>query len=523
VSWQNLDREEVKKEFRNGRSVRFSATATLEMYPFVLLGGGDTKWVACALGKENMAGAHCNHCRRSTKDLHLGQGDPWTLSSIADTAKTLQDVIIPRAKGRKNKPTGYLGVKKPSLFCIPVHLWASPILHDELGLVKDWLTRVEKFCDSRIETLPDDEVNLREHLVILGDEFEDLLMEQEDLSPKETIGEYELHLKTTNKEIKKRDVRIRHEVTGAMILIPGRISPEEQQLIEKLQWEIDSCSEQAEELQSEMKSCKEMIEKKKKKLEELRSERDCLKESGEYAIDLTLSNNGVDRNVYHGKCLIGPHIQKLLDRRVKILDELKSQFLAVRERTIETNPGVDCASIEEIEEEMTFFSEVLHCYDTCFAILRRTRTICTVDEIAELQGAIDRLKILWPTQRTWEQKEASVTPKSHNLWFEVVPQLAYLGRFFHFMEDPIEKLHKLDRLTDAVYCHIRNYQFREECKQKQEVTARHVEVRQQNEVVQQDRKRKYKATTIARQTKKADGAIAIKRERRAAVVLTSVS
>ncbi len=64
-----------------------------------------------------------------------------------------------------------------------------------------------------------------------------------------------------------------------------------------------------------------------------------------------------------------------------------------------------------------------------------------------------------------------MTPKSHNLWFEVVPQLAYLGRFFHFMEDPVEKLHKLDRLTDAVYCHIRNYQFREECKQKQEATA----------------------------------------------------
>jgi hypothetical protein len=57
-----------------------------------------------------------------------------------------------------------------------------------------------------------------------------------------------------------------------------------------------------------------MIKKNKKKLEEMGSERNCLKESSEYAIDLTLSNNGVDRNVYHGKCLIGPHIQKLLNR-----------------------------------------------------------------------------------------------------------------------------------------------------------------------------------------------------------------
>jgi hypothetical protein len=47
------------------------------------------------------------------------------------------------------------------------------------------------------------------------------------------------------------------------------------------------------------------------------------------------------------------------------------------------------------------------------------------------------------------------------------------------MEDPIEKLHKLDKLTDAVYCNIRNYQFREECKQKNEAIARHVAVREQ--------------------------------------------
>jgi hypothetical protein len=68
---------------------------------------------------------------------------------------------------------------------------------------------------------------------------------------------------------------------------------------------------------------------KKNWLEELRSERNCLAESGEYAIDLTLSNDGVDRNVYHGKCLIGLHIQKLLDQRLKVLNELETKFVAV--------------------------------------------------------------------------------------------------------------------------------------------------------------------------------------------------
>ena len=82
------------------------------------------------------------------------------------------------------------------------------------------------------------------------------------------------------------------------------------------------------------------------------------------------------------------------------------------------------------------------------------------------------------------------------------------------MEDPIEKLNKLDKLTGAIYCHIRNYQLREECKQKQEATARHVQVRQQMEQVKQNRKRKFTPATIAKRESKAEGAIAIKKERR---------
>jgi hypothetical protein len=43
---------------------------------------------------------------------------------------------------------------------------------------------------------------------------------------------------------------------------------------------------------------------------------------------------------------------------------------------------------------------------------------------------------------------------SHNLRFEeAIPQISYLGRFFHLIEDPVEKLPKPDMLTDAVYCY----------------------------------------------------------------------
>jgi hypothetical protein len=95
-----------------------------------------------------------------------------------------------------------------------------------------------------------------------------------------------------------------------------------------------------------------------------------LAESGEYAIDLTLSNNGMDRKVYHGKCLIRSHIQKLLDRRVKLLDELETKFVAIRDQTVQKHPGANCATNQEIVEGMVFFSQVLQCYNISFALLR---------------------------------------------------------------------------------------------------------------------------------------------------------
>jgi hypothetical protein len=75
-------------------------------------------------------------------------------------------------------------------------------------------------------------------------------------------------------------------------------------------------------------------------------------------------------------------------------------------------------------------------------------------------------------------------------------------------------LHKDDQITDAVYCRVRGYEFREECKRKQEATSRNIEVRQQTEQVEQDRKRKFSAATIARQESKAEDAIVVKKERR---------
>ncbi len=57
---------------------------------------------------------------------------------------------------------------------------------------------MKKSCVTRIATLQNEEVESREHLSMLRDMLEDLLVEQERLSPKDTIKEFENHLKAIN-------------------------------------------------------------------------------------------------------------------------------------------------------------------------------------------------------------------------------------------------------------------------------------------------------------------------------------
>jgi hypothetical protein len=162
-----------------------------------------------------------------------------------------------------------------------------------------------------------------------------------------------------------------------------------------------------------------IIEKMTKRLNMMKDTRDLTCGSFEYAINGTLCANGVDRKVYHGQCLIGPQIMKLLANRVEIMSQLELKFLHVPGENLAKDPTTDLASIEEIREEMDFFGRILHCYDCALSLLWRTKTIFLIKERKELLGAIKILTSLWPRQHKWEKKAASVAPKLHDLWFEV--------------------------------------------------------------------------------------------------------
>jgi hypothetical protein len=170
-------------------------------------------------------------------------------------------------------------------------------------------------------------------------------------------------------EIRGRTVSCMNPRTREPIVNPGRVSEEEQRIMDQISWQITSWHQTTKGVAEETKSAKEQIEKMTKRLKMMRDTRDMTDGSVEYAIDGTLCANGVDRKVYHGQCLIGPQIMKLLANRVEIMTQLEMKFLHVWDENLAKDPTTDLASIEEIREEMDFFGRILHCYHCKFSLL----------------------------------------------------------------------------------------------------------------------------------------------------------
>jgi hypothetical protein len=156
----------------------------------------------------------------------------------------------------------------------------------------------------------------------------------------------------------------------------------------------------------------------------------------------------------------------------------------------------EVASEEDVICEVNFFGEILHCFDTIFGLIRKKKDKFSTSDREKLTTAIENLNKEWHTQRCGEKNEASTTPKMHHLLFHLLPQSLYLGRFFQFMEDPIESLHRKDKEQNRIFAVATSFQVREERKRKREAMCDHVEVLQQTEIVKQQSTRAFRSVTI---------------------------
>jgi hypothetical protein len=67
---------------------------------------------------------------------------------------------------------------------------------------------------------------------------------------------------------------------------------------------------------------------------------------------------------------------------------------------------------------------------------------------------------------------------------------------------------------DAVYCHLRDYEFREECKRKQQLIGKNSAVVLQIDQVKESRKRKFTIESLERRQHKDETLTLVKKERR---------
>eukprot|EP00957_Ditylum_brightwellii_P201246 15324763-Ditylum_brightwellii.AAC.1 len=86
----------------------------------------------------------------------------------------------------------------------------------------------------------------------------------------------------------------------------------------------------------------------------------------------------------------------------------------------------------------------------------------------------------------------------HNLLFHLIPHATYLGRFFHFMEDPIESLHRKDKELNGIFAVTTSFEKREDRKRKREDIGKNNQVQQQKNYIKCLSSRKFRGETLTK-------------------------
>jgi hypothetical protein len=146
-----------------------------------------------------------------------------------------------------------------------------------------------------------------------------LLFESKKLQLKESIEELEKHLARLEKEIREITRMCIKPRMGEPTIITGHVTQQEQCIVDHIYGEITSWHETTKQVAEVTNSTKVQIEKMAMQLKRMRRETiDLMDGTAEHLIDCTLCASRVDRKVYHGQCMIGPQIIKLLAKRVEM-------------------------------------------------------------------------------------------------------------------------------------------------------------------------------------------------------------
>jgi hypothetical protein len=170
-------------------------------------------------------------------------------------------------------------------------------------------------------------------------------------------------------------------------------------------------------------------------------------------IDSILKSHGIDKQNYHGRCLIGRHINSFMDKGELILEELWGKY----EQLV-----LPSGAKANTKRRMELFKVMM----LSFSVVMRLASQCTQitpNEKIEFTAMKD---LFCEYYRIFYNNE-HITPKFHVVEKHLQDYLFRVGNLGILSEECGEKLHHQKNQSCVQYCHLRNEEKKERAMDKQ--------------------------------------------------------
>jgi len=222
------------------------------------------------------------------------------------------------------------------------------------------------------------------------------------------------------------------------------------------------------------------------------------------AISKVLGEFSITQQQYFGGAFIGEHCHKLLRSCGDIIDKccvlMKSpEYRDPSQKESTLNESIDL-EMEHIKDLMTIFNHIA-------ILIRRIQPLSPL----EIDDLCKFCKRFGEDYRTYFPK-SPIPPKLHILESHVPDYVKSFGVLGLFSEDLIERCHHINKIFDRIYSAIKEFEKREESKQKREEGANLVEVTKIKSEVEQSSRRSTTDNNQKQVLKRKEEKVTIERE-----------
>ena len=381
---------------------------------FKVVVAGDLSYFATATGRDGHSSCRCPYCDltpTSWSDPNDTAPTPMTLNLLRDYSQMYAN----NSKKPKSQKLDTKGVVMPPQLNIEPCDYIVPILHLMIGLVnKAWISLIH-FFDEFVENISDYEATLKDEMLLLNIEIEEIKEESDIL--------------TVNRDIAYLERDETEEARETYICSRDKLKL--LQNTKKLK-------------NKELKNVRSLIEKEK----ELRKGDE---ESLENLLHCILENSNIKKQHFHGGSMNGVCCRRFLDNIDTIFKEitkLTSDRLKLNgKRKYDQDLMILTTTIDT-------FKSLFETMDLVFSSLR----ILNPSEV-EMKNTAESIIVL---EQLWSQLDLTITPKAHILFVHTMEQVHRFGGIADLVEDFIEKSHQAGKKLDHLVARMSSQGFRKQ-------------------------------------------------------------